>query len=142
MSLTYLKSVIFQRLFSLFLLDLFIVIECLDISINLPNVRNGQTFSRFKCRPNEKVMCALDQPDKTLSFVSREYCCSTCHTGYRWSWFNHIADEDPTRTMIGDCQLFAKKPQNIGQHARCSLYKVVFNVCVNLLVVVIVGLIV
>ena len=115
---------LFYQLLFIILLDLSVSLECFDI--NSPNVHNGQIFSRFKCQPNDVVMCALDFPNQTISFVTREYCLSTCHTGFRWSWFNHIADEDPTRCMMGECQLYAQQPQNIGQQTRCSLYKVFF----------------
>jgi hypothetical protein len=104
------------------LLDFFTSLECTNV--NLSNMGNGQIFSRLKCQPNDTVMCALDQPNQTIRFVTREYCLSICHTGFRWSWFNHIADEDPTKCMMGDCELFDALPQTIGQQARCSLYKV------------------
>jgi hypothetical protein len=118
------------QLLSCILLDLFISLQCFDI--NSPNVRNGQIFSRFKCQSNDVIMCALDLPNQTISFVTREYCLSICHTGFRWSWFNHIADEDLTRCMMGECQLYAQQPQNIGQKARCSLYKVGGNVMASM----------
>ena len=121
--LCYMRCIFPYRTMYLVLLDLFALFECLEM-INSPNVVNGQIFSKFKCPANNTVMCALDQPNKTLSFISREHCGSTCHTVLRWNWFNHIADEDPTRCMMGECQLFEKKPQNISQKARCSLYKV------------------
>ena len=107
------------------LLDLFTLVQCLNINSQYsPNVQKGEIYSRFKCPINNTVMCAVDQPNITLSFVTREYCGSTCHTGLRWSWFNHIADEDPTKCMMGECELFAQKPLNISQKTWCSLYKV------------------
>jgi hypothetical protein len=116
------RRLLIYQLLSFILLDVLISLD--RFNINSPNTRNGQIFSRFKCQPDDVVMCALDQPNKVLTFVTREYCLSTCHTGFHWSWFNHIAEEDLTKCMMGECQLYAQQPQNIGQKARCSLYKV------------------
>ena len=95
------------------------------ISESTVNIRNGQLFSRFKCPSNNgtKVVCASDNATKVYNFSSREQCCANCHS-FGWSWFNFIDNEDQTKNVGGECQLFDQKPKISAEKTRCSLYKV------------------
>ena len=101
-------------------LHLTVSFEGFDLSS--PNVRNGQFFSRLRCQPNNRAMCALDEPTMAYSRVTKEQCCSYCNS-VGWKWFNFIGDEDATKCNVGDCQLFDSKPQSTSTTKLCSLWK-------------------
>ena len=92
---------------------------------NSTSVRNSQFFSRLRCQPNNRAMCALDKPTKSYSLVTKEQCCSYCNS-VDWKWFNFIGDEGATKCSVGDCQLFDYKLQNISEKSQCSLWKVCY----------------
>ena len=105
-----------------------------DVVTSQPTVqiRNCQFFSRLKC-PNSgnKVVCAVGNPTMAYNLSSREQCCANCHS-FGWNWFNFIDNEDQTKSVGGECQLFDQKPKKAVQKTRCSLYKVsMLQYCLN-----------
>ena len=94
-----------------------------SFELSSPNLITGQVFSILTCQPNNRAMCALDEPTMSYSRVTKLQCCAYCNT-FGWKWFNFIGDEDATKCNIGDCQLFNNKPPNISTKNRCSLWKV------------------